>query len=100
MLSRNVNSLSAYYTAVYTRIYKYITDPSSPQRGRYKITKPQLSKGNFKEKEKLIKGPRWAPDTKTDWPSDCRSYINFNSIILDYRSRGLNREYGRRDPSR
>jgi hypothetical protein len=33
-----------------------ITDPSSRQRGRYKITKPQLSKENFKEKEKLIAG--------------------------------------------
>jgi hypothetical protein len=23
-------------------------------------------------------GPRSAPDTKTDWPTDCRSYCNFN----------------------
>jgi hypothetical protein len=45
-----------------------ITDPSSRQRGRYKITNPQLSKDNFKEKEKLAVGPRWVPDTKTDWP--------------------------------
>jgi hypothetical protein len=29
---------------------QYITDPSSRQRGRYKITNPQLSKENFKEK--------------------------------------------------
>jgi hypothetical protein len=28
---------------------------------------------NFKEKEKLVAGPRQAPDTKTDWPTDCRS---------------------------
>jgi hypothetical protein len=27
----------------------------------------------LKEKEKLVAGPRWAPDTKTDWPTDCRS---------------------------
>jgi hypothetical protein len=33
----------------------------------------QMSEGNFKEKEKLDKGPRWAPDTKTDWPTNCRS---------------------------
>jgi hypothetical protein len=46
-----------------------ITDPSSSQRGRYKITNPQLPKENFKEKEKLVTGPRWVPDTKTD----CRS---------------------------
>jgi hypothetical protein len=37
-----------------------------------------LSKGNFKEKEKSVTGPRWAPDTKTDWPTYCRSQINFN----------------------
>jgi hypothetical protein len=46
-----------------------ITDPSSRQRGRYKIIKPQLSKGNFKEKEKLVAGPKWVPDNKTDWPT-------------------------------
>jgi hypothetical protein len=38
------------------------------------------SKGNFKEKEKLVTGPRWAPDNKTDWPTDYRSLINFNFI--------------------
>jgi hypothetical protein len=43
-----------------------------------KITKPQLSEGNFREKEKLVPGPRWAPDTKTDWPTDYRLQINFN----------------------
>jgi hypothetical protein len=37
-----------------------------------------MSEGNFKEKEKLVAGPRWAPDTKTDWPTDCRSQINCN----------------------
>jgi hypothetical protein len=46
---------------------------SSRQRGRYKITNPQLSKKIFKEKEKLVAGPRWVPDTKTDWPTDYRS---------------------------
>jgi hypothetical protein len=49
-------------------IVQQITDPSSRQRGRYKITNPQLSKGNLKEKEKLVAGPRRMPDTKTDWP--------------------------------
>jgi hypothetical protein len=48
-----------------------ITDPSSRQRGCYKITNPQLSKENFKEKEKLVAGPRWVPDTRTNWPTDC-----------------------------
>jgi hypothetical protein len=41
------------------------------------ITNSQLSKENFKEKEKLVAVPRWVPDTKTDWPTDCRSYYNF-----------------------
>jgi hypothetical protein len=54
-------------------LYKFIIDPSYRQRGRYKVTNPQLSKENFKEKEKLVTGPRWAPDTGTDWPTDCRS---------------------------
>jgi hypothetical protein len=31
------------------------------------------SKENFKEKDNLIAGPRWVPDTKIDWPTDCRS---------------------------
>jgi hypothetical protein len=42
------------------------SDPSSRQRGCYKITIPELSKENFKEKEKLVVGPRWVTDTKTD----------------------------------
>jgi hypothetical protein len=53
-------------------IVRYIKDPSSRQRGRYKIINLQLSKINFEENEKLV-GPRWVPDTKTDWPTDCRS---------------------------
>jgi hypothetical protein len=48
-------------------------DPSSRQRGRYKIPKLQLSRGNFMAKEKFVIGPGWAPDTRTDWPTDCRS---------------------------
>jgi hypothetical protein len=46
---------------------------SSHQRGRYKMTNRNCLKENLKEKEKLVVGPRWAPDTKTDWPTDCRS---------------------------
>jgi hypothetical protein len=34
-----------------------VVSKSSRQRGRYKITNPQLSKVNFKEKEKLVTGP-------------------------------------------
>jgi hypothetical protein len=47
-------------------------DQSSLQRGRYKMTNRKLSKENLKEKEKLVVGPRWAPDTKTDCPTDCQ----------------------------
>jgi hypothetical protein len=46
---------------------QYNIDPSSRQRGRYKITNPQLSKENFKEKEKFVAGPRWVP--VADWLS-------------------------------
>jgi hypothetical protein len=35
-------------------------------------------KENLKEKEKLVAGPRWAPDSKTDWPTDCRSSCDFD----------------------
>jgi hypothetical protein len=37
-----------------------------------KITKRNYLKENLKDKEKLVAGPSWAPDTKTDWPTDCR----------------------------
>jgi hypothetical protein len=45
------------------------TDPTSRQRGRPTSTNPQLFKNNQKEK-----GKSWSrvPDTKTDWPTDCR----------------------------
>jgi hypothetical protein len=32
-----------------------------------------MSEENVKEKEKLVAGPGRGPDTKTDWPTDCRS---------------------------
>jgi hypothetical protein len=37
------------------------------------ITNSSFLKENRKEIEKLVAGPRWAPDNKTDWPTDCRS---------------------------
>jgi hypothetical protein len=43
------------------------------REGATKLQNPQLPKGNFKEKEKLVTRPRWAPDTKTDWSIDWRS---------------------------
>jgi hypothetical protein len=42
------------------------------REGATKITTPQMSKENVKEKENLVAGPGWDPDTKTDWPTDCR----------------------------
>jgi hypothetical protein len=35
--------------------------------GRYNITNSNCLQENLKEIEKLVAGPRWAPDTKTDW---------------------------------
>jgi hypothetical protein len=53
------------------------TDPSSRQRGRLTSTNPQPSKNNLREKgKKLVTGPRWVPDIRTDWPTDWRSKYN------------------------
>jgi hypothetical protein len=62
-------------------IIQKITDPSSRQRGCYKITNPQLFQENFKEKVKLVAGPRWAPDTKTDWPTVGRNVTSTSKGI-------------------
>jgi hypothetical protein len=43
------------------------------REGATKLANPELSKENFKQKEKLVTGPRRVPDTKTDWPTDSRS---------------------------
>jgi hypothetical protein len=40
------------------------------REGRYNINSNCL-KENLKEIEKLVAG--WTPDTKTDWPTNCRS---------------------------
>jgi hypothetical protein len=49
------------------------TIAATGKRGRYKIPNRNCLKEKLKEKEKLVAGPRWAPDTKTDWPTDCQS---------------------------
>jgi hypothetical protein len=41
----------------------------SSERG-LQNNKTSLSKENLKEKEKLVVGPRWVPDTKTGWQID------------------------------
>jgi hypothetical protein len=49
-------------------------DPTSRQRGCLTSTNLKLSKKYSKrEREKLVAGPRWVPDTRTDGPTDCRS---------------------------
>jgi hypothetical protein len=48
------------------------TDPTSRQRGRPTSTNRNCQKKN-REREKLVAGPRWVPDTKKDWPTDSRS---------------------------
>jgi hypothetical protein len=59
-----------------------ITDPSFRQRGRYKIINQQLSKENIKEEEKLVAGPRWVPDTKTDGRLTVGRKITFTLTFL------------------
>jgi hypothetical protein len=51
------------------------TEPTYRQRGRSTSTNPKLQKKkkSKREWEKLVAGPRWVRDTKTDWPTDCRS---------------------------
>jgi hypothetical protein len=48
------------------------TDPTSRQRGSPHINKPDTVKNIIKERMGKIGrgGLRWAPDTKTDWPTD------------------------------
>jgi hypothetical protein len=29
----------------------------------------------------LVAGPRWAPDTKTDWPTDCRLNVTLTLTL-------------------
>jgi hypothetical protein len=50
------------------------TDATSRQRGRPTSTNLKLhKKKSKKEWEKLVEGHRWVPDTRIDWPTDCRS---------------------------
>jgi hypothetical protein len=42
---------------------------------------PQMSTGNWKEKN-LVAGPRWVPDTKTDWPNDRKSSYKFDLTFM------------------
>jgi hypothetical protein len=42
-------------------------NPTSRQSGRPISTNPQIFKNNQRDKgKKLVAGPRWVPDTKTD----------------------------------
>jgi hypothetical protein len=50
------------------------TDTTSRQRGQTHINTHETVKKIIKEIGKnLVAGPSWMPDTKTDWPTDCRS---------------------------
>jgi hypothetical protein len=61
------------YGKVQKQLYSKLQTRPLVREAATKITNPQLSKENFKEKEKLVAGPRWVPDTKIDWSTDCRS---------------------------
>jgi hypothetical protein len=57
--------------------------PSSRQRRRPTSTNPQLSDSN----KDLVLSPRWVLYSKTDWPTDRRSYHtthNQNPIRLEH----------------
>jgi hypothetical protein len=47
------------------QLYSKLQSCPLVREGRYKIKHMQLTEENFKEKEKLVAGPRWVPDTKT-----------------------------------
>jgi hypothetical protein len=51
------------------------TDQNSRQRGRQKIKKEmQMSKDKVHGRErKIVMGPRWWPESRTDCPTDRRS---------------------------
>jgi hypothetical protein len=52
--------------------------------------KPQLSKGNFMAKEKLVTGPRWALDTMTVWPTDCRKLTSTSTELNKWQLKKYN----------
>jgi hypothetical protein len=52
------------------QLFEYITDPSSRQ--------PQEIRNCQKGKKNLVMSSKREPYTKTDWPTDCRSQLNFN----------------------
>jgi hypothetical protein len=45
----------------------------SSERAPFTNKHTTVLKLSKKEGEKLVMGPRWVPDTKTNWPTDCRS---------------------------
>jgi hypothetical protein len=49
------------------------TDPTSRQTGCPTSTNPLLSKNIKERRTTIVRGSRWVPDTKTDWPTDGRS---------------------------
>jgi hypothetical protein len=59
---------------------RQITDPSCRQRRWHKITTPQLSKENLKEKEKLVTAliVAWHQDRLAEWLSVVRDNFDFD----------------------
>jgi hypothetical protein len=55
------------------------TYPTSVREGAPHQQTRNCLKINEKRKwEKLVAGPRWVPDTKTNWLTNCRSQYNFD----------------------
>jgi hypothetical protein len=56
--------------------FNYIEDNSAQTRPLVREGATKLQKRNCLKKisrRELVAGPRWAPDTKSGWPTDCRS---------------------------
>jgi hypothetical protein len=60
--------------AVETQNQTQITDPQlSPKRAPHIEEMTYVKIFSKEEKEKLVPGPRWRPDTRRDWLIDCWS---------------------------
>jgi hypothetical protein len=48
-------------------------DPTSRERAPHIKKSVTVYKYLKKEGENLVTGPKWVPDTKSEWQTDCRS---------------------------
>jgi hypothetical protein len=60
------------------QLYKQITDPPLVREDS-ECPEPHNCQT---EKKNVVIGSRWEADTKTDWPTDRRSKLNFNFKVM------------------